>query len=107
MMRFELLARFGETALLEKEMKHLCCYMMGHDPGTFWETLGGTDSRNHGFGAHYGVVVMRDFLGMDIPDCRERTVRFAPGRGACGGQRDGLAWRRENLRPSGTGIWSS
>lgn len=82
MMRFELLARFGETALLEKEMKHLCCYMMGHDPGTFWETLGGTDSRNHGFGAHYGVVVMRDFLGMDIPDCRERTVRFAPGRGS-------------------------
>ena len=82
MMRFELLARSGETALLEREMKHLCCYMTAHDPGTFWETLGGTDSRNHGFGAHYGVVVVRDFLGMDIPDCREKTLRFAPGRGS-------------------------
>ncbi len=81
MMRFELLARFGETALLEEEMKHLCGYMTDRDPGTFWETLGGTDSRNHGFGAHYGVVAMRDFLGMDIPDCLEKTVRFAPGQG--------------------------
>ena len=82
MMRFELLARFGETALLEEEIKCLCGYMMEQDPGTFWETLGGTNSRNHGFGAHYGVVAMRDFLGMDIPDCVEKTVRFAPGQGS-------------------------
>lgn len=82
MMRFELLSRFGETELLEKELKLLCGYMMGQAPGTFWETLGGTDSRNHGFGSHYGVVVMRDFLGMHIPDGTEKTLRFAPGQGS-------------------------
>ncbi len=82
MMRFELLSRFGETELLEKEVKHLCGYMTGYDPGTFWETLSGTDSRNHGFGSHYGVVVMRDFLGMDIPDSRNKTLRIAPGQGS-------------------------
>ena len=101
MMRFELLARFGETALLEREMKRLCCYMAGHDPGTFWETLGGTDSRNHGFGAHYGVVVMRDFLGMDIPDCREKILRFAPGRGS-------LRWAKGRIGLEGgqfTAFW--
>ncbi len=48
-MRFELLERYGETALLEKEMKHLCGYMLSREPGTFWETLSGTDSRNHPF----------------------------------------------------------
>ena len=77
-----MLARFGEREILEKEMKQLCGYMLGHDPGTFWETLGGVDSRNHGFGSHYGVVVMEDFLGMGIPNCRDKTVRFAPGRGS-------------------------
>lgn len=81
MLRFELLYKFGETRLLEKEMKHLCGYMINQDPGTFWETLGGTDSRNHGFGSHFGVALMRDFLGMGIPDRRERTIRFAPGTG--------------------------
>lgn len=81
MMRFELLSRFGETELLEDELKILCGYMMGQDPGTFWETLGGTDSRNHGFGSHYGVVVMRDFLGMDIPNGKDKTLRISPGRG--------------------------
>lgn len=81
MMRFELLSEFGEAGLLEKEMKRLCGYMADQDPGTFWETLSGTDSRNHGFGAHYGVVLMRDFLGMGIPDRAEKVIRFAPRPG--------------------------
>ena len=82
MMRFELLARHEETALLEKEMKHLCGYMLSQDPGTFWETLSGTDSRNHGFGAYYGAILMRVFLGMEIPDRENKRVCFAPHPGS-------------------------
>lgn len=82
MMRFELLERYGETALLEKEMKHLCGYMLSREPGTFWETLSGTDSRNHGFGAYYGALLMRGFLGMEIPDRVQKAVRFAPRTGS-------------------------
>lgn len=82
MMRFELLARYGETRLLEKELKELCGYMLDKDPGTFWETLSGTDSRNHGFGSYYGVFAMRDFLGLGIPDRAEKKIRFAPGIGS-------------------------
>lgn len=91
MMRFEVLAKFGETGLLEKEMKKLCGYMVDQDPGTFWETLSGTDSRNHGFGSHYGVVLMRDFLGLDIPDALEKKVRFAPRPGS-------LLWAKGSVR---------
>lgn len=82
MMRFELLSRFGETELLEREMKELCGYMLNQDPGTFWETLDGKDSRNHGFGSHYGVVLLRDFLGVDLPDKVEKKVSFAPRTGS-------------------------
>lgn len=82
MMRFELLARYGEIRLLEKELKELCSYMLDRDPETFWETLSGTDSRNHGFGSYYGVFAVRDFLGLGIPDRTERKIRFAPGIGS-------------------------
>lgn len=81
MIRFELLSRYGEVQRLEREMKKLCGYMMDQEPGTFWETLGGTDSRNHGFGAHFGVVLIRDFLGLDIPDRRKKIIHFCPKLG--------------------------
>lgn len=63
-------------------MKHLCGYMLSQDPGTFWETLSGTDSRNHGFGAYYGAILMRVFLGMEIPDRENKRVCFAPHPGS-------------------------
>lgn len=59
-----------------------CGYMLDRDPGTFWESLSGTDSRNHGFGSYYGVFAVRDFLGLGIPDRTERKIRFAPGIGS-------------------------
>lgn len=82
MMRFELLARYGETELLEKEMKHLCGYMLEQDPGTFWETMNGKDSRNHGFGSYYGALIERVFLGIELPDRNRKTIRFAPQPGS-------------------------
>lgn len=81
MIRFELLSRYGEVQLLEKEMKRLCGYMMDQEPGTFWETLSGTDSRNHGFGSHFGVVLVRDFLGIGIPDRSRKILDFHPQLG--------------------------
>ena len=68
----------SESCRIEKELKALCGYMLAKDPGTFWETLGGEDSRDHGFGAHFGVVAVRDLLGLDIPDRQKKEVCFMP-----------------------------
>ena len=78
MLRLEVLSMLGEFQQLKKDIKYLGNYMVSRDPHTFWETLGGTDSRNHGFGAHIAVVLVRDFLGIEIPDRIERKVKIAP-----------------------------
>lgn len=78
MLRFEVLSMLGEFQQLKKDLKYLGNYMVSRDPHTFWETLGGTDSRNHGFGAHLAVVCVRDFLGIEIPDRVEKKVKIAP-----------------------------
>ncbi len=82
MIRFELLGRFGEAQLLEAEMKKFCGYMVDRDPSTFWETMNGADSRNHGFGSHYGVQVVKNFLGAHIPDRIGKHLLFAPQPGS-------------------------
>lgn len=91
MLRFELLGRFGETQLLEKEMKTFCGYMADQDPGTFWETMSGEDSRNHGFGAHFGAQLVQNFLGAEIPDRIRKRIRFAPQPGT-------LKWAKGSFR---------
>ena len=57
------------------------------------ETLSGTDSRNHGFGAYYGALLMRGFLGMEIPDRVQKAVRFAPRTGS-------LRWAKGTMDPA-------
>lgn len=91
MLRFDLLGRFGETQLLEKEMKTFCGYMADQDPGTFWETMSGEDSRNHGFGAHFGAQLVQNFLGAEIPDRIRKRIRFAPQPGT-------LKWAKGSFR---------
>lgn len=78
LIRFEVLSMLGEYERLRKEMESLCGYMLDQDPGTFWETMSGTDSRNHGFGAHFSLVLVRDFLGIHLPDCCQKTVEITP-----------------------------
>lgn len=80
-MRMDLLGQFHETELLETEMKKFCGYMVNQEPGTFWETMNGEDSRSHGFGSHYGVQLIRDFLGIDMPDRLTHRILFAPRPG--------------------------
>lgn len=91
MLRFEVLSQLGEYEQLKKDISYLGNYMISRDPHTFWETLSGEDSRNHGFGAHFGVVLVRDFLGIEIPDRIGKTVKISPH--PCG-----LKWAKGGYR---------
>jgi len=78
MVRFEMLSRTGQFDVLADELKHFSMYLLDNGPGTYWETLSGTDSLDHGFGAHIGVVLIRDFLGLDLPDQVDKVITVAP-----------------------------
>lgn len=78
MIRFEVLSMLGEYERLFQEINVLCGHMLKQEPGTFWESMNGEDSRNHGFGAHFSVVLVRDFLGLHIPDRTKKRVKVSP-----------------------------
>ena len=74
----ELLSEMGLAGELLKEMKHLFGYMTEKGPGTLWENLTDSASVNHGFASHAAVWLVRDILGIHIPNCREKTLKIAP-----------------------------
>jgi len=77
-LRMELLSQIGYTEALLKEMKHLFGYMIENGPGTLWENLTDSASVNHGFASHAAVWLVRDVLGIHIPDKRKKTLKIAP-----------------------------
>jgi len=78
MIRMEMLSIIGDFTRLKKEMDKFCGYMIDNGPGTFWETTSGEDSLNHSFGSHFGVVIARDFLGLEMPDEIGKIINIAP-----------------------------
>ena len=76
--RFEMLSKHGEFERLLREIKHLYTHMLKHGPGTIWEGLSGWASVCQGFGSHAGVWLVRDFLGLHIPDAVDGLITIAP-----------------------------
>lgn len=90
-LRMELLAQQNETTQLLKEMRHLFCYMIDKGPGTLWENLSDGASVDHGFASHAAVLLIRDVLGIGIPDETEKTVTISPKLGD-------LSWARGSIK---------
>ena len=76
--RFEILAAQGEHEFLLRELRYLYSRMIDEGPGTLWEGMADTGSVCQGFAAHAGVWLVRDFLGLGIPDAVTRTITIAP-----------------------------
>ena len=86
--RLDMLAKMGKYDVLLNELKAIYYPQLQEGPGTLWETRDiHTTSRCHGFNAHAGVHLMRDILGLGIPDEQNKTIFIAPH--PCG-----LRWAR-------------
>ena len=77
-MRFEALYAGGEYQKLYDEITRIFTYMIEHGPGTLWEGWARESNINHGYLSHVAVWLSRIFLGLDIPDAVDRSVRIAP-----------------------------
>lgn len=105
--RLDLLSRLGFFQKMFDELKALYLPMLKDGPGTLWESVGGRDSRCHGFNAHAGVLLTKDILGLYIADEREKRFSVAPhpcglrwAKGTMLTQRGAvsLCWSAENNR---------
>lgn len=77
--RLDVLARRGHFSKLWEDMHAIYMPQLREGPGTLWETTDITaSSRCHGFNSHAGVHLIRDVLGLDIPDGMSKTIRLAP-----------------------------
>ncbi|MDF2686799.1 MAG: hypothetical protein K0S55_1982, partial [Clostridia bacterium] len=82
MTRFDFLSRYGETVRLYNEFKKTFGHM-AKLTGTLWEHLN-TDtiySCCHGFASSAVYIIMRDIVGIQDIDVKNRIVifRFSPG----------------------------
>ena len=92
--RFEVLAANAEFERLLREVRYLYSRMIDEGPGTLWEGMADTGSVCQGFASHAGVWLVRDFLGLGIPDAVTRTIMIAPH--PCG-----LRWAKGTVKTEG------
>lgn len=76
--RMDLLAKWGEYETLLRELRALYLPQLSEGPGTLWENRElNTSSRCHGFASHTAVHLIRDILGLDIPQVYDLDTRMA------------------------------
>lgn len=93
MMRFDLLAAYGEYELLARELAEYYT-PMAELTGTLWEHDHPRASCSHGFASHAAVWLLRDLLGLHR-DLEDASVYLEPTE--CG-----LQWVKARLPwPSG------
>lgn len=69
--RMDMLCRMGLHGQMFEDMKSIYMPQLREGPGTLWEhSVIDSSSRCHGFNGHAGVHLMRDVLGMGIPQRR-------------------------------------
>lgn len=81
--RFEMLVQNGYYDQLFREIKAVYGRMLDEGPGTLWEVFSPKASFCHGFSSHAGVLLVRDLLGLGIPDEVEKRIVIAPHLGGC------------------------
>ncbi len=92
--RFDMLARLGEKEQALKELMSFYGAQLKEGPGTLWENpeIRGS-SYCHGFTSFAAVQLMRDVLGIGIPDETSKTVSIDP-------RPSGLRWARGSVMTS-------
>lgn len=105
--RHDMLAKLSKYDILLDELRGVYGKEMEEGPGTLYEQHYREDirsSRNHGFGSHAGVLLMREYLGLGEPDALNHTVRIAPhpcgltwasGKVSCQGQDAFVFWQAD------------
>ena len=89
--RFDMLAMLGEKERALKELMSFYGAQLREGPGTLWENPEiRTSSFCHGFTSFAAVQLMRDVLGLGIPDATRKTVRIEPHPA-------GLRWARGSV----------
>lgn len=80
--RMDMLCRLGAFGRMFDDMKAIYMPQLKEGPGTLWEhSVIDSSSRCHGFNGHAGVHLMRDVLGMGMPERGEdgaATMAIAP-----------------------------
>jgi hypothetical protein len=95
--RLELLSMLGLQKNMMNEMKKLFIYMIENGPGTLWENLSNGASVCHGFASHAGVWLIRDFLGIGIPDDVVKTITIAPNPCGIKWAKGSIACGKDNI----------
>ena len=91
--RLDMLAKFGAYNKMYEDMLAIFTPQLKEGPGTLWENgLIDTSSRCHGFTSHVGVHLMRDVLGMGIPQVVENTPHLTIAPHICD-----LRWARGTM----------
>ena len=76
--RLDLLAKLGEYDVLLRDIRAIFEPQLKEGPGTLWENQAlSTSSRCHGFTSHTAVHLLRDLLGLDIPQVFDLDTRGA------------------------------
>ncbi|MBQ7444866.1 MAG: hypothetical protein IJS71_02865 [Clostridia bacterium] len=89
--RFDMLAKLGEYDTLFRELNTFYGAQLREGPGTLWENPDiRCTSYCHGFTSFAAVQLLRDILGIGIPDARTKTVKIDPH--PCG-----LRWARGSV----------
>jgi len=92
--RFDMMAMLGEKERALKELMSFYGSQLKEGPGTLWENPEiRTSSFCHGFTSFAAVQLMRDILGLGIPDETKKTVRIEP-------HPSGLRWARGSVMTS-------
>lgn len=93
--RLDMLARRGDYGKMLEDLRAIYEPQLKEGPGTLWENpVLSTSSRCHGFTAHAGVHLMRDILGIGMPDACEHILTVSP-------HPQGLRWARGTIELDG------
>ena len=92
--RMDMLCRMGMHGQMFEDMKAIYLPQLKEGPGTLWEhSVIDSSSRCHGFNGHAGVHLLRDVLGMGMPERRaDGTVRLIIAPHLCG-----LRWAKGSV----------
>lgn len=86
--RLDMLSRRGHYLKMWDDLNAIYMPQLREGPGTLWETTDITaSSRCHGFASHAGVHLLRDVLGIGIPNAIDRSIKICP-------HTMGLRWAR-------------